>query len=221
MTKKLWRPAVKVGDVFDQQAFQQANRGAGHLSIGKQAIYENISFGQQVSSLISSSDQLVNSKMDNFIKSLSHNKSLAQEIGNTRSAIESNTDAFLDSFNHMSAADQARVYQDVVSGKIGAKMDVGGGVSAVLNMDRINKHLSASSVAEKLKGVGGKLGLSGGIDSNFSNQLTSTNSSITVILFRKEFNFLLLGTLLQQTQVSSLIKIQWLTFLQCKELRGK
>ena len=176
--EKVMAPSsVKVGDVFDQQAFQQANRGAGHLSIGKQAIYENISFGQQVSSLISSSDQLVNSKMDNFIKSLSHNKSLAQEIGNTRSAIESNTDAFLDSFNHMSAADQARVYQDVVSGKIGAKMDVGGGVSAVLNMDRINKHLSASSVAEKLKGVGGKLGLSGGIDSNFSNQLTSTNSS--------------------------------------------
>lgn len=176
--EKIMAPSsVKVGDVFDQQAFQQANRGAGHLSTGKQAVYENISFGQQVSSLISSSDQLVNSKMDNFIKTLSHNKSLAQEIGNTKSAIESNTDAFLDSFNHMSAADQARVYQDVVSGKIGAKMDVGGGVSAVLNMDRINKHLSASSVAEKLKGVDGKLGLSGGIDSNFSNQLTSTNSS--------------------------------------------
>lgn len=167
--------SVKVGDVFDQQAFQQANRGAGHLSTGKQAVYENISFGQQVSSLISSSDQLVNSKMDNFIKTLSHNKSLAQEIGNTKSSIESNTDAFLDSFNHMSAADQARVYQDVVSGKIGAKMDIGGGVSAVLNMDRINKHVSASAVAGKLKGLGANLGLSGGI--NFSNQLSSTNSS--------------------------------------------
>ena len=115
--------------------------------------------------------------MDNFIKTLSHNKSLAQEIGNTKSAIESNTDAFLDSFNHMSAADQARVYQDVVSGKIGAKMDIGGGVSAVLNMDRINKHISASSVAGKLKALGANLGLSGGIDGNFSNQLSSTNSS--------------------------------------------
>ena len=176
--EKVMAPSsVKVGDVFDQQAFQQANRGAGHLSTGKQAVYENISFGQQVSSLISSSDQLVNSKMDNFIKTLSHNKSLAQEIGNTKSAIESNTDAFLDSFNHMSAADQARVYQDVVSGKIGAKMDIGGGVSAVLNMDRINKHVSASAVAGKLKGLGANLGLSGGIDGNFSNQLSSTNSS--------------------------------------------
>lgn len=176
--EKVMAPSsVKVGDVFDQQAFQQANRGAGHLSTGKQAVYENISFGQQVSSLISSSDQLVNSKMDNFIKTLSHNKSLAQEIGNTKSAIESNTDAFLDSFNHMSAADQARVYQDVVSGKIGAKMDIGGGVSAVLNMDRINKHISASSVAGKLKALGANLGLSGGIDGNFSNQLSSTNSS--------------------------------------------
>lgn len=176
--EKIMAPSsVKVGDVFDQQAFQQANRGAGHLSTGKQAVYENISFGQQVSSLISSSDQLVNSKMDNFIKTLSHNKSLAQEIGNTKSAIESNTDAFLDSFNHMSAADQARVYQDVVSGKIGAKMDIGGGVSAVLNMDRINKHISASSVAGKLKALGANLGLSGGIDGNFSNQLSSTNSS--------------------------------------------
>lgn len=176
--EKIMAPSsVKVGDVFDQQAFQQANRGAGHLSTGKQAVYENISFGQQVSSLISSSDQLVNSKMDNFIKTLSHNKSLAQEIGNTKSAIESNTDAFLDSFNHMSAADQARVYQDVVSGKIGAKMDIGGGVSAVLNMDRINKHISASSVARKLKALGANLGLSGGIDGNFSNQLSSTNSS--------------------------------------------
>ncbi|WP_302987633.1 hypothetical protein, partial [uncultured Parasutterella sp.] len=116
-------------------------------------------------------------KMDNFIKTLSHNKSLAQEIGNTKSSIESNTDAFLDSFNHMSAADQARVYQDVVSGKIGAKMDIGGGVSAVLNMDRINKHVSASAVAGKLKGLGANLGLSGGIDGNFSNQLSSTNSS--------------------------------------------
>lgn len=174
--EKVMAPSsVKVGDVFDQQAFQQANRGAGHLSTGKQAVYENISFGQQVSSLISSSDQLVNSKMDNFIKTLSHNKSLAQEIGNTKSSIESNTDAFLDSFNHMSAADQARVYQDVVSGKIGAKMDIGGGVSAVLNMDRINKHVSASAVAGKLKGLGANLGLSGGI--NFSNQLSSTNSS--------------------------------------------
>lgn len=174
--EKVMAPSsVKVGDVFDQQAFQQANRGAGHLSTGKQAVYENISFGQQVSSLISSSDQLVNSKMDNFIKTLSHNKSLAQEIGNTKSSIESNTDAFLDSFNHMSAADQARVYQDVVSGKIGAKMDIGGGVSAVLNMDRINKHVSASAVAGKLKGLGANLGLSGGID--FSNQLSSTNSS--------------------------------------------
>lgn len=176
--EKVMAPSsVKVGDVFDQQAFQQANRGAGHLSTGKQAVYENISFGQQVSSLISSSDQLVNSKMDNFIKTLSHNKSLAQEIGNTKSAIESNTDAFLDSFNHMSAADQARVYQDVVSGKIGAKMDIGGGVSAVLNMDRINKQISASSVAGKLKALGANLGLSGGIDGNFSNQLSSTNSS--------------------------------------------
>lgn len=176
--EKVMAPSsVKVGDVFDQQAFQQANRGAGHLSTGKQAVYENISFGQQVSSLISSSDQLVNSKMDNFIKTLSHNKSLAQEIGNTKSSIESNTDAFLDSFNHMSAADQARVYQDVVSGKIGAKMDIGGGVSAVLNMDRINKHFSASAVAGKLKGLGANLGLSGGIDGNFSNQLSSTNSS--------------------------------------------
>lgn len=176
--EKVMAPSsVKVGDVFDQQAFQQANRGAGHLSTGKQAVYENISFGQQVSSLISSSDQLVNSKMDNFIKSLSHNKSLAQEIGNTKSAIESNTDAFLDSFNHMSAADQARVYQDVVSGKIGAKMDVGGGVSAILNMDRINKHVSASSVAGKIKALGANLGLSGGIDESFSNQLSSTNSS--------------------------------------------
>lgn len=176
--EKIMAPSsVKVGDVFDQQAFQQANRGAGHLSTGKQAVYENISFGQQVSSLISSSDQLVNLKMDNFIKTLSHNKSLAQEIGNTKSAIESNTDAFLDSFNHMSAADQARVYQDVVSGKIGAKMDIGGGVSAVLNMDRINKHISASSVAGKLKALGANLGLSGGIDGNFSNQLSSTNSS--------------------------------------------
>lgn len=176
--EKIMAPSsVKVGDVFDQQAFQQANRGAGHLSTGKQAVYENISFGQQVSSLISSSDQLVNSKMDNFIKTLSHNKSLAQEIGNTKSSIESNTDAFLDSFNHMSAADQARVYQDVVSGKIGAKMDIGGGVSAVLNMDRINKHVSASAVAGKLKGLGANLGLSGGIDGNFSNQLSSTNSS--------------------------------------------
>ena len=174
--EKVMAPSsVKVGDVFDQQAFQQANRGAGHLSTGKQAVYENISFGQQVSSLISSYDQLVNSKMDNFIKTLSHNKSLAQEIGNTKSSIESNTDAFLDSFNHMSAADQARVYQDVVSGKIGAKMDIGGGVSAVLNMDRINKHVSASAVAGKLKGLGANLGLSGGI--NFSNQLSSTNSS--------------------------------------------
>ena len=176
--EKVMAPSsVKVGDVFAQQAFQQANRGAGHLSTGKQAVYENISFGQQVSSLISSSDQLVNSKMDNFIKTLSHNKSLAQEIGNTKSSIESNTDAFLDSFNHMSAADQARVYQDVVSGKIGAKMDIGGGVSAVLNMDRINKHVSASAVAGKLKGLGANLGLSGGIDGNFSNQLSSTNSS--------------------------------------------
>lgn len=178
--EKVMAPSsVKVGDVFDQQAFQQANRGAGHLSTGKQAVYENISFGQQVSSLISSSDQLVNSKMDNFIKTLSHNKSLAQEIGNTKSSIESNTDAFLDSFNHMSGADQARVYQDVVSGKIGAKMDIGGGVSAVLNMDRINKHVSASAVAGKLKGLGANLGLSGGIDGNFSfsNQLSSTNSS--------------------------------------------
>lgn len=176
--EKVMAPSsVKVGDVFDQQAFQQANRGAGHLSTGKQAVYENISFGQQVSSLISSSDQLVNSKMDNFIKTLSHNKSLAQEIGNTKSSIESNTDAFLDSFNHMSAADQARVYQDVVSGKIGTKMDIGGGVSAVLNMDRINKHVSASAVAGKLKGLGANLGLSGGIDGNFSNQLSSTNSS--------------------------------------------
>lgn len=176
--EKVMAPSsVKVGDVFDQQAFQQANRGAGHLSTGKQAVYENISFGQQVSSLISSSDQLVNSKMDNFIKTLSHNKSLAQEIGNTKSSIESNTDAFLDSFNHMSAADQARVYQDVVSGKIGAKMDIGGRVSAVLNMDRINKHISASAVAGKLKGLGANLGLSGGIDGNFSNQLSSTNSS--------------------------------------------
>lgn len=176
--EKVMAPSsVKVGDVFDQQAFQQANRGAGHLSTGKQAVYENISFGQQVSSLISSSDQLVNSKMDNFIKTLSHNKSLAQEIGNTKSSIESYTDAFLDSFNHMSAADQARVYQDVVSGKIGAKMDIGGGVSAVLNMDRINKHVSASAVAGKLKGLGANLGLSGGIDGNFSNQLSSTNSS--------------------------------------------
>lgn len=176
--EKVMAPSsVKVGDVFDQQAFQQANRGAGHLSTGKQAVYENISFGQQVSSLISSSDQLVNSKMDNFIKTLSHNKSLAQEIGNTKSSIESNTDAFLDSFNHMSAADQARVYQDVVSGKIGAKMDIGGGVSAVLNMDRINKHISASSVGGKLKRLGANLGLSGGIDGNFSNQLSSTNSS--------------------------------------------
>ena len=176
--EKVMAPSsVKVGDVFDQQAFQQANRGAGHLSTGKQAVYENISFGQQVSSLISSSDQLVNSKMDNFIKTLSHNKSLAQEIGNTKSSIESNTDAFLDSFNHMSAADQARVYQDVVSGKIGAKMDIGGGVSAVLNMDRINKHVSASAVAGKLKGLGANLGLSRGIDGNFSNQLSSTNSS--------------------------------------------
>lgn len=176
--EKVMAPSsVKVGDVFDQQAFQQANRGAGHLSTGKQAVYENISFGQQVSSLISSSDQLVNSKMDNFIKTLSHNKSLAQEIGNTKSSIESNTDAFLDSFNHMSEADQARVYQDVVSGKIGAKMDIGGGVSAVLNMDRINKHVSASAVAGKLKGLGANLGLSGGIDGNFSNQLSSTNSS--------------------------------------------
>lgn len=178
--EKVMAPSsVKVGDVFDQQAFQQANRGAGHLSTGKQAVYENISFGQQVSSLISSSDQLVNSKMDNLIKTLSHNKSLAQEIGNTKSSIESNTDAFLDSFNHMSAADQARVYQDVVSGKIGAKMDIGGGVSAVLNMDRINKHVSASAVAGKLKGLGANLGLSGGggIDGNFSNQLSSTNSS--------------------------------------------
>src|SRR5699024_10038774 len=60
--EKVMAPSsVKVGDVFDQQAFQQANRGAGHLSTGKQAVYENISFGQQVSSLISSSDQLVNS----------------------------------------------------------------------------------------------------------------------------------------------------------------
>lgn len=176
--EKVMAPSsVKVGDVFDQQAFQQANRGAGHLSTGKQAVYENISFGKQVSSLISSSDQLVNSKMDNFIKTLSHNKSLAQEIGNTKSSIESNTDAFLDSFNHMSAADQARVYQDVVSGKIGAKMDIGGRVSAVLNMDRINKHVSASAVARKLKGLGANLGLSGGIDGNFSNQLSSTNSS--------------------------------------------
>lgn len=176
--EKVMAPSsVKVGDVFDQQAFQQANRGAGHLSTGKQAVYENISFGQQVSSLISSSDQLVNSKMDNFIKTLSHNKSLAQEIGNTKSSIESNTDAFLDSFNHMSAADQARVYQDVVSGKIGAKMDIGGGVSAVLNMDRINKHVSASAVAGKLKGLGANLGLSGGVDGSFSNQLSSTNSS--------------------------------------------
>lgn len=176
--EKVMAPSsVKVGDVFDQQAFQQANRGAGHLSTGKQAVYENISFGQQVSSLISSSDQLVNSKMDNFIKTLSHNKSLAQEIGNTKSSIESNTDAFLDSFNHMSAADQARVYQDVVSGKIGAKMDIGGRVSAILNMDRINKHVSASAVAGKLKGLGANLGLSGGIDGNFSNQLSSTNSS--------------------------------------------
>lgn len=176
--EKVMAPSsVKVGDVFDQQAFQQANRGAGHLSTGKQAVYENISFGQQVSSLISSSDQLVNSKMDNFIKTLSHNKSLAQEIGNTKSSIESNTDAFLDSFNHMSAADQARVYQDVVSGKIGAKIDIGGRVSAVLNMDRINKHVSASAVAGKLKGLGANLGLSGGIDENFSNQLSSTNSS--------------------------------------------
>lgn len=176
--EKVMAPSsVKVGDVFDQQAFQQANRGAGHLSTGKQAVYENISFGQQVSSLISSSDQLVNSKMDNFIKTLSHNKSLAQEIGNTKSSIESNTDAFLDSFNHMSAADQARVYQDVVSGKIGAKMDIGGRVSAVLNMDRINKHVSASAVAGKIKGLGANLGLSGGIDENFSNQLSSTNSS--------------------------------------------
>lgn len=176
--EKIMAPSsVKVGDVFDQQAFQQANRGAGHLSTGKQAVYENISFGQQVSSLISSSDQLVNSKMDNFIKTLSHNKSLAQEIGNTKSAIESNTDAFLDSFNHMSAADQARVYQDVVSGKIGAKMDIGGGVSAVFNMDRIKEHVSASAVAGKLKGLGANLGLSGGIDGSFSNQLSSTNSS--------------------------------------------
>lgn len=176
--EKIMAPSsVKVGDVFDQQAFQQANRGAGHLSTGKQAVYENISFGQQVSSLISSSDQLVNSKMDNFIKTLSHNKSLAQEIGNTKSAIESNTDAFLDRFDHMSAADQARVVQDVESGKMGAKIDIGGGVSAVLNMDRINKHISASSVAGKLKALGANLGLSGGIDGNFSNQLSSTNSS--------------------------------------------
>lgn len=176
--EKIMAPSsVKVGDVFDQQAFQQANRGAGHLSTGKQAVYENISFGQQVSSLISSSDQLVNSKMDNFIKTLSHNKSLAQEIGNTKSAIESNTDAFLDRFDHMSAADQARVVQDVESGKMGAKIDIGGGVSAVLNMDRINKHISASSVAAKLKALGANLGLSGGIDGNFSNQLSSTNSS--------------------------------------------
>ena len=191
------------------------------MSIGKQAIYENISFGQQVSSLISSSDQLVNSKMDNFIKSLSHNKSLAQEIGNTRSAIESNTDAFLDSFNHMSAADQARVYQDVVSGKIGAKMDVGGGVSAVLNMDRINKHLSASSVAEKLKGVGGKLGLSGGIDSNFSNQLTSTNSSNYRDSLQKGVQFSFARNIASANASQFSEKIQWLTFLQCKELRGK
>lgn len=42
-------------------------------------------------------------------------------------------------------------------------------------MDRINKHVSASAVAGKLKGLGANLGLSGGI--NFSNQLSSTNSS--------------------------------------------
>ena len=108
---------------------------------------------------------------------MSHNKSLAQEIGNTKSAIESNTDAFLDRFDHMSAADQARVVQDVESGKMGAKIDIGGGVSAVLNMDRINKHISASSVGGKLKRLGANLGLSGGIDGSFSNQLSSTNSS--------------------------------------------
>lgn len=166
--------AVKVGDVFDQQAFQQANRGAGHLSTGKQAVYENISFGQQVSSLISSTDQLVNSKMDNFMKSLSNNKSLAQEIGHNKSFVESNTDGFQDVFNHMNLGEQARVVQDVVSGKMSSSVDLGGGVSLSLNPTRVME--TAKNWLSKF-GANGNAGLKGNAGIAFSDQLNSANSS--------------------------------------------
>lgn len=166
--------AVKVGDVFDQQTFQQANRGAGHLSTGKQAVYENISFGQQVSSLISSTDQVVNSKMDNFMKSLSNNKSLAQEIGHNKSFVESNTDGFQDVFNHMNLGEQARVVQDVVSGKMSSSVDLGGGVSLSLNPTRVME--TAKNWLSKF-GANGNAGLKGNAGIAFSDQLNSANSS--------------------------------------------
>lgn len=166
--------AVKVGDVFDQQTFQQANRGAGHLSTGKQAVYENISFGQQVSSLISSTDQVVNSKMDNFMKSLSNNKSLAQEIGHNKSFVESNTDGFQDVFNHMNLGEQARVVQDVVSGKMSSSVDLGGGVPLSLNPTRVME--TAKNWLSKF-GANGNAGLKGNAGIAFSDQLNSANSS--------------------------------------------
>lgn len=173
--EKIMAPSsVKVGDVFDQQAFQQANRGAGHLSTGKQAVYENISFGQQVSSLISSTDQLVNSKMDNFMKSLSNNKSLAQEIGHNKSFVESNTDGFQDVFNHMNLGEQARVVQDVVSGKMSSSVDLGGGVSLSLNPTRVME--TAKNWLSKF-GANGNAGLKGNAGIAFSDQLNSANSS--------------------------------------------
>lgn len=156
--EKVMAPSsVKVGDVFDQQAFQQANRGAGHLSMGKQGIYETISLGQNVSSMISSQDQILNSTMDSFQKSYSRNVSLAQEIGNTQAAIKSNTDAVVDTYNQMNAADKARLVQDAVAGN--SKVDIGGGV---------NLSFDAKSFLAR---VGGN------IDTSFNNQLSSANSS--------------------------------------------
>lgn len=169
--EKVMAPSsVKVGDVFDQQAFQQANRGAGHLSTGKQGIYETISFGQNVGSMISSSDQTLNSKMSSFMKSLSNNKSLVEAIGKTQSFVDSATDGFMDAFNHLNASDQARVVQDINAGKLTTTFGLEGGITATLDPTRI---------AELGKMGAAKLGLGGkaGTNIGFSDQLSSANSS--------------------------------------------
>lgn len=169
--EKVMAPSsVKVGDVFDQQAFQQANRGAGHLSTGKQGIYETISFGQNVGSMISSSDQTLNSKMSSFMKSLSNNKSLVEAIGKTQSFVDSATDGFMDAFNHLNASDQARVVQDINAGKLTTSFGLEGGITATLDPTRI---------AELGKMGAAKLGLGGkaGTNIGFSDQLSSANSS--------------------------------------------
>lgn len=144
--KMLAPDTAKVGTVFEQQVFEGANRGAGHLTTGKQETFETINIGEAANATVSSTEQRSKAAMSSFTKSFNENSQLGQQVLHSQSYTDSVNKTVQDTLSSMSDAGRSAVAQSLRSGQLAGMVKAHGGFEIGPGVSKlVSRFLSSSS----------------------------------------------------------------------------